>query len=43
MATKRPCLQFTNMNYKQTAKLRRLWHSVYAAETSSILIEQLGI
>jgi len=36
---KRPRLQFTNMKHEQTATFRRLWHSVYVAETA-LLPEQ---
>jgi len=45
MSMKRPCLQFTDLKRKHTqaAMLRRLWHSGYAAETSCLLLEQLGI
>ena len=31
------------MKREQTATLRRLWHSVYAVETSRLLLEQSSI
>jgi len=31
------------MMHMQAATLRRLWHSVYAAETSCLLLEQPAI
>jgi len=40
---KRPRLQFTDMKHTQATTLRRVWHSVHAAETSCLLLEQLGI
>ena len=40
---KRPRLQFTDMKHMRAATLRRLWHSVHAAETSCLLLEQWGI
>jgi len=40
---KRPHLQFTDMKHKQTATFRRIWHSIYAAKTACLLLEQSSI
>ena len=36
LVTKWPRLHFTDMKHGQTATFRRLWHSVYAAETACL-------